>query len=62
MLLAARPRFPQATTSTRPTQLNTSFFTKMQPVRMFATPPPPGSDNFLSGANANYVDYMYAQW
>ena len=19
-------------------------------------------DNFLSGANANYIDYMYAQW
>ena len=20
------------------------------------------ADNFLSGANANYIDYMYAQW
>ena len=25
--------------------------------RMFST-----KDNFLSGSNANYIDYMYSQW
>lgn len=26
--------------------------------RVFSSPP----DNFMSGANANYIDYMYSQW
>ena len=26
--------------------------------RVFSTP----ADNFLSGSNANYIDYMYSQW
>ena len=27
-------------------------------MRVFSAP----NDNFMSGANANYIDYMYGQW
>ena len=49
----------------RPRPFNTAAFAKPQqgffryPMRCFAAPP---QDNFMSGSNANYIDYMYAQW
>ena len=34
------------------------FASPLASVRTFSAP----QDNFMSGANANYIDYMYAQW
>lgn len=49
LLLGARSRF----TNMMP---QASLFAASAPTRKFA------SDNFLSGSNANYIDYMYSQW
>ena len=49
MLLAARSRLAA--------NCQKAFLAKSNPVRAFAA-----KDNFMSGANANYIDYMYSQW
>ena len=40
----------------KPVAFQPGFF--KYPVRAFSG----HKDNFMSGANANYIDYMYAQW
>lgn len=47
MLLAARSRLAASS--------QTAFWAGATPTRNFAA-----SDNFMSGANANYIDYMYS--
>lgn len=49
MLLATRNRL--AATSHK------AMFAAQVPLRNFAH-----KDNFMSGQNANYIDYMYSQW
>ena len=48
MLLGVRSRL---TATSQMTMFNST------PMRGFAH-----KDNFMSGANANYIDYMYSQW
>ena len=48
MLLAARSRLAATSQSALMASANRSFAHS--------------ADNFLSGSNANYIDYMYAQW
>lgn len=49
LLLGARSRLANAFPST--------LFAASAPNRRFGA-----NDNFLSGSNANYIDYMYSQW
>ncbi len=49
MLLAARSRLAA--------NCHKAFLANTAPMRAFAA-----KDNFMSGANANYIDYMYSQW
>lgn len=49
MLLGARSRL---------TTMGIKPFMAASQKRTFAAP----SDNFMSGQNANYIDYMYSQW
>ena len=50
MLLASSSRLAATSQS--------AFWANATSTRHFAQ----SQDNFLSGANANYIDYMYAQW
>ena len=50
MLLTAKSRFT--------VQSQMGMMNKMSPLRAFSA----HKDNFMSGSNANYIDYMYSQW
>ena len=40
------------------TKCSSALFASQLQTRSFAS----AKDNFMSGANANYIDYMYSQW